>query len=180
VGVASLCVLVLLLSFRHLAEPLQRRLVVFLRFLPETRFLRMEKLIKAAVQGVESTRSDGALLAVFFYSVLEWVLIAACYWCVARSFSGFFTMELADVLTFMGFVSFGAAVQIPGIGGGIQVVAAVVLTEIFGVRLETATAFALLIWIITFVAVVPPGLVLALKEGLDWHSLRRIGREVAT
>jgi len=48
------------------------------------------------------------------------------------------------------------------------------------VRLEVATAFALLTWILTFVAVVPVGLALALKEGLDWHSLRRIGREVAT
>jgi len=180
VGVTSLAVLVLLLSFRHLAEPLQRRLLAFLRFLPESRFLKMEKLINAFVQGVESTRSDGALLAVFLYSVLEWVLIAACYWCLARAFSGLFTLELVDVLTFMGFVSFGAAIQIPGIGGGIQVVAAVVLTEIFGVRLELATTFALLIWILTFVAVVPVGFVLALKEGLDWHSLRRIGREVST
>ncbi|SPE36024.1 conserved membrane hypothetical protein [Candidatus Sulfopaludibacter sp. SbA6] len=180
VGVTAFGVLVLLLSFRHLAEPLQRRLVVFLRFLPEARFLKMERLSKAFVQGVESTRSDGALLAVFLYSVLEWALIAACYWCLAQSFSGLFALALVDVLTFMGFVSFGSAIQIPGIGGGIQVVAAVVLTEIFGVRLEVATAFALLTWILTFVAVVPVGLALALKEGLDWHSLRRIGREVAT
>ena len=112
--------------------------------------------------------------------MIEWVLIAACYWCLAQAFSGLFTLALVDVLTFMGFVSFGAAVQIPGIGGGMQVVAAVVLTEMFGVRLEVATAFALLIWILTFVAVVPVGLALALKEGLDWHSLRRIGREVST
>jgi len=35
------------------------------------------------------------------------------------------------------------------------------------------------LWILTFVAIVPVGLALALKEGLDWHSLRRIGREAA-
>ena len=180
VGVASLVVLALLLSFRHLAEPLQRRLVASLRFLPEARFLQLEKLINSAVQGVESARSDGALLAVFWYSVLEWVLIAVCYWCVARAFSAEFILDLPDVLTFMGFVSFGSAVQIPGIGGGIQVVAVVVLTEIFGVRLETAAAFALMVWIVTFVVIVPIGLGLAVKEGLDWHSLRRIGRGVST
>ncbi len=179
VGVASLAVLVLLLSFRHLAEPLQRRLLACVGFLPEARFRKVEKWIAAFVQGVESTRSDAALLAVFLYSVLEWVLIAGCYWCLAQAFSSLFTLELVDVLVFMGFVSFGAAVQIPGIGGGIQVVSILVLTELFGVRLELATAFALLIWIITFVAVVPVGLALALKEGLDWHSLRRIGREVS-
>ena len=74
----------------------------------------------------------------------------------------------------MGFVSFGAVVQIPGIGGGTQVVAIVVLTELFGVRLELATRSPF-VWIITFVAIVPVGLGLALKEGLDWRSLRQIG-----
>jgi len=77
----------------------------------------------------------------------------------------------------MGFVCFGAIVQIPGIGGGMQVVAVLVLTELFDVRLEVATAFAMFIWLLTFVAVVPFGLILALKEGLDWQSLRRIGQE---
>jgi hypothetical protein len=81
-----------------------------------------------------------------------------------------------DVLIFVGFVSFGAAVQIPGIGGGLQVVAVVVLTELFRVRLEPATSFAILIWILSFVVIVPVGLMLTLKEGLDWRSLRRMGR----
>ena len=77
----------------------------------------------------------------------------------------------------MGFVSFGAVVQIPGVGGGLQVVAVLVLTELFGIRFELASAFALFLWILTFVAIVPLGLIVALKEGLDWHSLRRIGQE---
>ena len=58
----------------------------------------------------------------------------------------------------MGFVSFGSVVQIPGIGGGMQVVAVLVLTELFGVRLELATSFADPDWILTFVAIVPVGL----------------------
>jgi hypothetical protein len=45
--------------------------------------------------------------------------------------------------------------------------------------LELASMFAMLIWILTFVAIVPVGLLVALKEGLDWHSLRRIGREAS-
>ena len=35
-----------------------------LRFLPERQFRKIEKLITAFVQGVESTRSDGALLLI--------------------------------------------------------------------------------------------------------------------
>jgi uncharacterized protein (TIRG00374 family) len=180
--VAALCLalLALILSFRHLAEPVQKRLMAGLRFLPEQRFAKVERWLEAFVQGVESTRSDGALLLVLVYSAIEWLLIAACYWCLARSFSGMITMNLVDVLIFMGFVSFGSAVQIPGIGGGMQVVAVLVLTELFGVRLELATAFAIFTWILTFVAIVPIGLLVALKEGLDWASLRRVGREIST
>jgi uncharacterized protein (TIRG00374 family) len=179
VGLACVSILAVLLSFRHFAEPARRRLVAFLRFLPEARFRKMEKLIFAFVQGVESTRSDGALLAVFLYSLLEWVLIAACYWCLAQAFAGLIDLNLVDVLIFMGFVSFGSVIQIPGIGGGIQMASVLVLTELFGVRLELATSFALLIWILSFVVVVPVGLGLAVKEGLDWHSLRKIGQEAA-
>jgi hypothetical protein len=177
-AVASVALLAVLLSLRHFAEPMRRRLVSGLHLFPEARFLKLEKLLNAFMQGVESTRSDGALLLVLMYSVVEWALIAACYECLARSFFGS-SLSFVDVLVLLGFVSFGAVIQIPGIGGGMQVVTIVVLTELFAVKLEVATAFAMLAWIVTFVVVVPVGLGLALKDGLDWHSLRRISRETS-
>jgi hypothetical protein len=178
-GVLGVGVLLILLSLRHFAEPLQRRLTGALQRLPKHHVTRLEKLIDALFQGVESTRSDAAMFLVFLYSVAEWVLICMCYWCLARSFAGIVNLSLVDVLILAGFVSFGSIVQIPGVGGGTQVVSVLVLTELFGVRLELASAFALFLWIITFVAIVPVGLLLALKEGLDWRTLRRIGREVS-
>jgi uncharacterized protein (TIRG00374 family) len=179
VSVLCLVLFIVILSFRHLSKPAQKWLTKVLRFLPEHRHRKVGHWMEAFVQGVESTRSDGALLLVFVYSVIEWLLIAACYWCVARAFSGMLSLSLVDVLIFMGFVSFGSAIQIPGIGGGMQVVAVLVLTELFGIRLELATSFALVTWLLTFVAIVPIGLIVALKEGLDWHSLRAVGREIS-
>jgi hypothetical protein len=93
-----------------------------------------------------------------------------------QSFSDLIQLNLADVLVFVGFVSFGSTIQIPGVGGGVQVVAVLVLTEFFSVRLEPATFYALVLWIITFVVVVPVGLGVALKEGLTWRGLRQISR----
>jgi uncharacterized protein (TIRG00374 family) len=179
--VTLLCVLlfVVILLFRHLSKSIQRWLTRVLDFLPEHQHGKVGRWMDAFVKGVESTRSDGALLLVFIYSVIEWLLIAACYWCVSRAFSGMLNLSLVDVLIFMGFVSFGSAIQIPGIGGGMQVVAVLVLTELFGIRLELATSFALVTWVLTFVAIVPIGLLVALKEGLDWHSLRSVGREIS-
>lgn len=177
VWISCILVLVVLLSLRHFAEPVRKRLLAAFHFLPEARFAHVERLLKALVRGVASTRSDAALLLILFYSVLEWILIAACYWCVVQAFVGVIDLTFVDILILMGFVSFGGVIQIPGIGGGTQVAAALVLTELFGIRLELATSFAVFIWIITFVAVVPAGLGLALKEGLDWHSLRQLGQE---
>src|SRR5262249_18708154 len=146
VGIASTIILLVLLSLRHFSEPVRRWLTKALQFLPKRHYDRVNEWITTFVRGIESIRSDGALLAVFAYSVLEWVLIAACYWCLALAYSDLIHLGLVDVLIFMGFVSFGAIIQIPGIGGGFQVVSVLVLTELFDVRLELASSFALVIW----------------------------------
>ena len=77
----------LLLSLAPLRRAGPAAPVAVLRVLPEAVLRRSrEAAVEAFMQGVESTRSDGALLLIFMYSVLEWTLIAACYWCLARSF----------------------------------------------------------------------------------------------
>jgi uncharacterized protein (TIRG00374 family) len=170
----SLIVFVLL---RHFSEPMRRRLLDGLRFLPEHRFARAERLVNAFVQGAEATRNELSLLLLTVYTVLEWVAIAACYLSITRAFGPALHFSWTDVLIFMGFVSFGAVVQIPGIGGGVQVVTILVLTELFRVPLEIATSLALLLWIIMCVVIAPLGITLAIREGLDWAKLRSMARE---
>jgi hypothetical protein len=180
VAVCAVVILVSLVFLRHFAEAFEQFLLARLRFLPAARLKSLTLFTGSLVRGVESARSDAALVSILLYSILEWALIAACYWCLVQAYSGVFSLTFVDVLVLMGFVSFGAVVQIPGIGGGMQVVAVLVLTELFGIRLELATSFAMFVWIMTFVVIVPIGLILALKQGLDWRSLRRIGREAST
>jgi hypothetical protein len=71
-------------------------------------------------------------------------------------------------------VAFGSVVQLPGIGGGMQIVTALVLTEFFGLTLEVASGFALILWVISFVSIVPIGLAMAFQEGIKWRSLRNL------
>jgi len=113
------------------------------------------------------------------YTLLEWALIVACYWCIGMAFGTALQFSIWDAVTFIGFVAFGAVVQIPGIGGGMQVVSVLVLTKIFGVSVELATSVAVLLWVITFVVIVPFGLAAALHEGLSWRKLRELEREAA-
>ena len=173
VAIAAGTILIVLVLFRHLMGPLHRWSDRALRILPEKMSVALKRLVETFVRGVECTRSDAALLEVLAYSVLAWLLIVLSYWCLAASFTEL-NLTFVDVVVLMGFVALGASVQIPGIGGGIQVMAVVVLTELFGVRLEQATVFAFLIWLLTFVAIVPVGLVLSMREGLEWDKLRRL------
>jgi hypothetical protein len=177
VGVSCTVLLLLLLGLRHFSETARRRLMTIVGFLPGKLHQKIEKWIVAFLAGVGSMRNDAALGLVLAYSVLEWAIIVACYGCVIRAFPATHDFTPVDVLIVAGFVSFGAIVQIPGIGGGMQVLAALVLVELFHLRWEPATSFAVVLWLITFVAIVPLGLLVALKEGLSWRGLRSIRLE---
>ena len=98
----AVAILLVLLSLRHLAEPLRLRLLGLLRHLPEKRLAGLAKIVNALFQGVESMRSDVGLFLVLAYSVLEWALICLCYWCLAQSFAGIVNLGLVDVLILMG------------------------------------------------------------------------------
>ena len=52
--------------------------------------------------------------------------------------------------------------------------ATAVLNELFALPLEQASAVAISIWATTWVTIVPFGLLLAMKEGLQWRSLKHI------
>lgn len=173
---AAAC-LIFLALIRRYSDALRQRLMGALGFLSEHQRERAERFLKALVQGAESTRSIKSIMLLVLYTVLEWVLISVCYYCVTRAYGTAVQFTMSDVLVLIGFVSFGAVVQIPGIGGGVQVVAVLVLTKIFGLPVEFATSMAVLFWLISFVAIVPIGLALALHEGLSWRNLRELERE---
>jgi glycosyltransferase 2 family protein len=77
----------------------------------------------------------------------------------------------------LGFVAFGSALQIPGVGGGMQIAAVLVLTEFYGLGISVASGIALVWWIISFVSVVPLGIAFAFHEGIKFGALRHLDTE---
>jgi hypothetical protein len=61
-----------------------------------------------------------------------------------------------------------------------QIAAALVLTEFFGLTLESATGIAVVLWLVSFVAIVPVGLILAFHEGVQWRNLRHLDTKLDT
>jgi glycosyltransferase 2 family protein len=178
-GVAGAACLVMLLIFRNFSEPAHRRLMDAITFLPVNYQSRIDKVLGAFSSGLGSTRGSSPLLLLLLFSVIEWILIILCFVFLFRAFPAVARFSLMDVTIFLGFVSLGSAIQIPGIGGGMQVAAVLVLTELFGLNLESATGFALALWAVTFVTIVPFGVVLAFMEGLNWRNLSRVSEEAS-
>lgn len=173
-GVIGVACLALLLGLRKFHGGVQQRLMDALSFLPHLVAAKIGRALKSFGEGMESMRSGARTSLLVIYTVVEWSVIAGCFICVFKAFPATHALGVTDVVILLGFVSFGSIVQIPGVGGGMQIVTVLVLTEFFGITLEAASGIALVLWFITFVSIVPLGLVLAFREGIHWKNLRHI------
>jgi uncharacterized membrane protein YbhN (UPF0104 family) len=178
-GIGLVCVTVLV-ALSVFTEPAARRIRDALSALPARLRDRADGLVAAFAGGMASTGRGIYVVQLVAYTVAEWLVILASVYCLLQAFPPTRSLTLTDNAVFLGFVAFGSAVQIPGIGGGMQVAAVLALTELFGLALEPATAAALLIWLTQYFIVVPIGLILAIAEGLSWRSLRHIDEQNPT
>jgi hypothetical protein len=173
-GVTGLACLALLAGLRQFQGRVQKRLIEALAFLPAPMLERIQTFFSAFEEGMQSTRSSAFTFLLVGYTIIEWIIIAGCFYCVFRAFPATAELGFTDIVIVLGFVSFGSVLQIPGVGGGMQIVTILVLTQFYGVALEAASGVALMLWLISFVVIVPVGLGLAFHEGIKWRSLKHI------
>jgi uncharacterized membrane protein YbhN (UPF0104 family) len=166
--------------FRHFSDFIHRRIRAAFFFLPARARGKTEDVLQAFIQGVESTKDDVVMVTVFAYTLLEWAVIAAAYFCLTSACPGLEGLRAADALILLGFVSFGAVVQVPGVGGGAQLVAIIVLTELYGIPLAVASSVAVVLWFITFIVIVPIGLLMAFRAGLNWRKIKALEERSVT
>ncbi len=174
--VCTLC-LAVLVGLQRSSDQLAERIQAALGFLEHRHQERAARLVHAAMDGLRSARSGRSILALFVHSAITWVLIVLCFAAVFQAFPETSALSRSAVLVYIGFVAFGSIVQIPGIGGGVQLVGILVLTQLFQVGLEPATGVALVSWAITLIGILPLGAVLALREGLNWNRLKELEKQ---
>jgi uncharacterized membrane protein YbhN (UPF0104 family) len=173
-GIACVAVIVI----TALSQDLSRRLFNrFVRLLPHSVGKKLSGIFDSFLAGMASTGSIASLAELCAWSVLEWVIILAAIHCALLAYPATSHFRILDTTVFAGFVTFGSAVQLPGIGGGMQVAAVLVATEVFGLALESATALALVVWVLTWLTVVPFGVLIAFSQGLKWGALRHVEEE---
>ncbi len=167
----ALC-LTLLVAFRDPARRAQQRILSALAFLPELQQRRAATMLEAFSQGVECTRDLQLLALLLGYTLLEWAVIASGSLALFHGFAVTRAFGLPEILVLLAFMTLGSVVQIPGLGGGVQVASIVALTRIYGIPLESASGIAILLWMVSSLAIVPFGLVCAFHEGLNWSKLK--------
>jgi hypothetical protein len=108
-------------------------------------------------------------------SILTWWIIALAYREVTHAYGASLEhMTVSKVLLLMGSSMLGSLIQLPGVGGGSQLATISALYHIFQASHELAASCGILLWVVTFVSVVPVGLLLAHREQL---SLRKLSEE---
>lgn len=172
-GVAAVACSIIL-AFRFFTEKTRTQLNYGLRVLPVAMHGRISGTVDAFLDGISSMKSNRQILLVLFYSFIEWVVIVAVFYCLFRGFPPTAHLTWNDSMVAVGFIAFGGVVQIPGVGGGLQVVTVLILTELYGLEVEPATVMAIVAWITTFLVVVPAGLLFAVNDGLNWRKIREI------
>lgn len=125
--------------------------------------------------GLNTISSPWSLFLLIAVSVGMWAMIAVAYKEVTHSY-GMPSLEIpqTQVLLLMGSSMVGSMIQLPGVGGGSQLATIAVLRHVFDVPPELAASCGIMLWLVTFIAVVPLGLLLAHNERL---SLRKLSQE---
>ena len=174
-GITAAACLAVLVGLRLFRGQVHTRIADSLAFLPEPLVARIRDFLAAFDEGMQSTRQGASFVLLIGYTFATWFLIGAAFFCVFRAFPALDALMFSDVVMTLGFVCFASVLQIPGVGGGIQIATILVLTELYHVSLEASTSVALVLWASSFLSVVPIGLALAFHEGIQWRNMRHVG-----
>jgi glycosyltransferase 2 family protein len=125
--------------------------------------------------GLNTIHGPMSLLWLTLVSVGMWYIIALAYKAVTHSYGvDALDIPVSQVLILMGSSMIGSMLQLPAVGGGSQMATIATLSSVFDVPAEMAASCGILLWLVTFAAVVPLGLLLAHHERL---SLRKLSVE---
>jgi uncharacterized protein (TIRG00374 family) len=136
---------------------------------------RIAQRVREFHGGLDTIHSPRSFLELSSVSVLMWWIIALAYREITHAYGAVLAhMTISKVLLLMGSSILGSLIQLPGVGGGSQLATISALQHIFNASHELAASCGILLWLTTFVSVVPAGLLLAHRERL---SLRKLSEE---
>jgi uncharacterized protein (TIRG00374 family) len=134
--------------------------------------------IRSFGEGLHTIHDGNSFLQLAGVSLLMWFVIALAYRFVLHAYPQpeLRQMHVPQVLLLMASSMAGSMIQLPAVGGGSQLAVISMLSsaEWFAVPKELAVSAGMLLWLVTFMSVVPIGLAFAHFEHV---SLRKLSEE---
>jgi hypothetical protein len=125
--------------------------------------------------GLNTIHGPWSLLWLSLVSVGMWYVIALSYKEITHSYdAAALDIPVSQLLILMFASMVGSMLQLPAVGGGSQMATIATLSSVFDAPPEVAASCGILLWLVTFAAVVPVGLALSHHERL---SLRKLSEE---
>ena len=125
--------------------------------------------------GLNTIHGFSELVQLVVVSVAMWYVIALAYNQVILSYgTPLQSVGLSECFLLIFASMLGSLVQLPGVGGGSQLATITTLQRVFDVPPELAASCGILLWMVTFMSVIPLGLTLAHRERV---SLRTLSKE---
>ena len=143
----------------------------------------VEHKVRSFGEGLHTLRDVGSLLQALALSVAIWLAIALGYLSIAHSYPALPVsvaapvagirvlpnqMALSHVFPLVASSMAGSLLQLPAVGGGSQLAIIAVLIAVFQVPRELAVSCGMLLWLVTFMACVPLGLILARRQHVSF------------
>ncbi len=123
-------------------------------------------------EGLNTIHGLGSFLSLTLVSVGMWYVIALAYQEVTHSYGvDALSIPVSQLLILMFASMLGSMLQLPAVGGGSQMATIATLSSVFDVPAELAASCGILLWLVTFAAVIPLGLLVAHQERLSFLKL---------
>ncbi|MGH9523005.1 MAG: hypothetical protein ACRD3E_10780, partial [Terriglobales bacterium] len=140
---------------------------------------KAEARLTSMAAGLDAIQDWRSFAQCCLVSAVIWVIVALAYRTVTHAYpieTGLPALNLPEVILLMSASVAGGVIQLPVVGGGSQLATIAVLSQTFGYAdaPELAVSCGMLLWLVTFMSVMPLGLALARFEHV---SLRRLEQE---
>lgn len=135
----------------------------------------VRRRVQAFGEGLNTVKDFRSFLELSGLSLLIWIIIGFAYMSVAHGYAihKLQRLRFSDVLLLTAGSVAGGILQLPVVGGGSQLATITILQKIFYLPPEIATSCGIMLWLVTFMSVVPAGLVLAHFERVSFTKLEQ-------
>jgi glycosyltransferase 2 family protein len=161
---------------RYYARIVQWMKATFHRFPAVTD--RLTSKVEAFGEGLNTLSDVGSFFACTALSLSIWLLISLSYFLITHAYpEPLNQLTWTHSILLMGFSVAGGVLQLPIVGGGSQFMTITALTYFYQIPNEMAVSCGILLWLATFMSVVPLGLIYAHLEQVSFTQLTREARK---